>query len=43
VRIHWERTGTSLLGKFVCRMIGLSKGKPVAASVEKTLRRLEQR
>jgi len=43
VRIHWERTGTSLLGTFMCRMIVLSKGKPVAASVEKTLRRLEQR
>jgi len=41
VEIHWERTGTSLLGKVVCRLIAATNGKPVAASVEKALRRLE--
>jgi len=41
VEIHWERTGTSLLGKFACRVIVATKGKPVAASVEKALRKLE--
>ena len=43
VRIHWERTGTSFLGKLIGRGIVLSKGKPVAASFEKAMRRLEQR
>jgi hypothetical protein len=43
VQLQWERSGTSLRGKFMGRMIALSKGKPVAASFEKALRRLEQR
>ncbi len=42
VHIHWERTGTTLLGRLAARMIVATKGKPVAASVEKALRRLEQ-
>lgn len=41
VDIHWERTGTSLVGRTACWMIAATKGKPVAASVEKALRRLE--
>ena len=41
IEIHWERTGTSLLGKVACRLIPLTKGKPIAASIEKALRRLE--
>lgn len=43
VRLHWERTGSSLLGKVMGRVVVLSKGKPVAGSFEKALRRLEQR
>lgn len=43
IRLHWERTGTSLLGKLMGQVVVLSKGKPVAASFEKGLRRLEQR
>jgi len=42
VDIHWERTGTTLVGKLVARMIAATNGKPVAASVEKALRRLER-
>jgi Polyketide cyclase / dehydrase and lipid transport len=41
VDIHWERSGTTLVGKLMCRMIALSKGKPVAASFEKAMRKLE--
>jgi hypothetical protein len=42
VHIDWERTGTTLRGRFAVRMIALTKGKPVKASLESTLRRLEQ-
>jgi hypothetical protein len=41
IAVHWERTGTSLIGKLACRVIVATKGKPVAASVEKALRKLE--
>ena len=41
IEIHWQRTGTTLPGKLVCRLIALSRGKPVAASVEKAMQRLE--
>lgn len=41
VRIHWERTGTTLVGKLVCKLIAATKGKPVASSFEKAMRRLE--
>jgi len=33
VHVEWERTGTSLLGRLVIRMIALSKGKPIATSL----------
>jgi hypothetical protein len=42
VELHWERTGTTPLGKVITHMIGLVKGKPVAASFEKALRKLER-
>jgi polyketide cyclase/dehydrase/lipid transport protein len=42
IEIHWERTGTTFLGKLVGRMIVLSKGKPVAASFAKAMRQLEE-
>jgi hypothetical protein len=41
VEIHWERTGTSLTGKLAARLIVATKGKPVASSVERALRKLE--
>jgi hypothetical protein len=41
VRIHWEREGTSLVHKLMMRMMVAMKGKPIAQSFEKGLRRLE--
>src|SRR5581483_1531872 len=42
VEIHWERTLTSIGGRIAGRMIVAAKGKPVAKSFERALRRLEQ-
>jgi hypothetical protein len=42
IDLHWERTGTTAVGKLATRMIGATNGKPVAASIEKALRRLER-
>jgi len=41
VKIHWEREGTSLFHKLMMRMMVATKGKPVARSFEKGLRKLE--
>lgn len=41
VHIVWDRTGTSLPGKFAVAMIRLSRGKPIAASVKKAFARME--
>jgi hypothetical protein len=41
IDVHWERTGTSLMGKVATRLIAATNGKPVKASVEKALRGLE--
>jgi hypothetical protein len=41
IDIHWERTPTSFKGRLGARIITLTKGKPIVASVEKALRRLE--
>jgi len=40
IDIHWERTGTTFLCRLVGRMIVATKGKPVAASVQKALAKL---
>jgi hypothetical protein len=42
LHIEWERFGTSLVGKLAIRMIALTKGKPIAASVKKTFDALER-
>lgn len=42
IRVHWERTGTTFLGRLIGRMIVLTKGGPVAGSLKKGLRRLER-
>jgi hypothetical protein len=42
IDIEWNRTGTTFGGRMAVRMIRLAKGKPVLASVEKTLRKLEE-
>jgi Polyketide cyclase / dehydrase and lipid transport len=41
VRIHWEREGTTLFHKLMMRMMVATKGKPVAQSFQKGLRKLE--
>lgn len=41
VHVVWERTGSTLLGKLVVRMIALSKGKPVASSLRQAFEGLE--
>lgn len=41
VALHWERNGTTVLGKLMGRIVVLTKGKPVAASFEKGLKRVE--
>jgi hypothetical protein len=43
VRIHWERTGTTLLGRVFCRLIVATRGKPVRDSFRAAFRRLEGR
>jgi polyketide cyclase/dehydrase/lipid transport protein len=42
VHIDWNRTGSTLMGRVVIRMIVWTKGRPITASVEKALRRLER-
>ena len=41
IEIHWQRTGSSLMGRVVCGMIAATNGKPVASSLKKPLRKLE--
>ncbi|MEA5454099.1 hypothetical protein SPF06_05115 [Sinomonas sp. JGH33] len=41
VRVTWDRTGNSVMGRVICRMIRMSKGKPVAASFKRGLAVLE--
>jgi polyketide cyclase/dehydrase/lipid transport protein len=43
VKIHWEREGTTLFHKLMMRMMVATKGKPVAQSFRKGLRKLESR
>ena len=42
VHIEWDRTGTTATGKFAVRMIRLTKGRPVAASMKKAFGKLER-
>jgi hypothetical protein len=41
VHVAWDRTGSTVLGWLICRIIRLSKGKPVAASFRRGLALLE--
>jgi hypothetical protein len=41
VHIEWERTGSTFLGRLLIRLIALTRGKPLASSMKKTLRRLQ--
>jgi hypothetical protein len=41
VHIDWDRTATSFVGRIVMFMIVASKGRPLAASMQKAFRKLE--
>lgn len=43
VALHWDRTGTTAMGKFMGFMVRRTKAKPVAGSFEKGLKKLEAR
>jgi hypothetical protein len=43
VRIHWARTGSTRFGRLACRLIVVTRGKPVRDSFRAAFRRLEQR
>ncbi len=42
MHVEWDRTGTTFKGKFIVRMVRLTKGKPIASSVGKAFRAMEQ-
>lgn len=42
VGIEWDRTGTTLKGKVIVKMVRLTKGKPIVSSVSKAFRGMEQ-
>jgi Polyketide cyclase / dehydrase and lipid transport len=42
IHVHWERTGTTLAGRIATGLIAATRGRPVRASIENGLRRLER-
>ena len=42
VHLTWDRTGSTAVGRLMCRMIRMSRGKPVAASFKRGLAVLER-
>jgi hypothetical protein len=42
VHVEWQRTGTTLSGRLLIRLIAATKGKPIRASLRKSFGRLEQ-
>jgi hypothetical protein len=42
VHITWNRTGSSFMGRVICRGIRMTKGKPVAGSFKRGLAALER-
>jgi hypothetical protein len=42
IHLVWNRTPTSFMGRIAMAMIMLTKGKPISASFEKTLNKLER-
>jgi hypothetical protein len=42
VHIAWDRTGSTMMGRLICRMIRMSKGKEPAKSFKRGLAVLEQ-
>lgn len=43
VHIEWDRTGTSRRGRLAVRMIAMTKGRPISASLNKSFDKLERR
>ena len=41
IHIEWNRTPTSFPGRFATGMITMTKGKPIASSFQKAMRKLE--
>ncbi|GAB3270248.1 hypothetical protein GCM10027449_05140 [Sinomonas notoginsengisoli] len=41
IHVVWNRTGSTLMGRAICRMIRLSRGKPVKASFKRGLEAIE--
>lgn len=41
VHVEWERTGTTIPGRLIVRLIALTKGKPLASSMSKAFAALE--
>lgn len=39
--VTWDRTGSTVVGRLICRLIRKSNGKPVAASFKRGLAVLE--
>ena|SRR5947207_1674809 len=42
IHIEWNRTPTSLVGRIAAFMITSTKGKPIASSFQKAMRKLEE-
>jgi Polyketide cyclase / dehydrase and lipid transport len=42
IHIEWNRTPSSFMGRVAMAMIVMSKGRPIAASIQKALRKMEQ-
>jgi hypothetical protein len=42
VHVEWDRTGTTAKGRFAVRLIRLTNGRPVAASLQKAFAELER-
>jgi polyketide cyclase/dehydrase/lipid transport protein len=42
IHIEWNRTPTSFTGRLATWLITMTKGRPIAASIQKAMRKLEQ-
>lgn len=42
VHVAWDRTGSSLVGRLICRTIRMTNGKPVAASFKRGLEAVQR-
>lgn len=42
IHLAWDRTGSTFTGRLACRMVRMTKGKPVAASFKRGLAQIEK-